>query len=135
VHGRSKKKTAINLKNFKVQDVAASRPNRNERVERLKLIKLTHGRVGLVSQLMLNDPTSYIEDIMQNIDLRGVCCPTNFVKAKLALELIDSGEAAEFLLDDGDTIKNVSRSLKAEGHKLLSLEEKDGYYVLIIEKA
>ncbi|MBP1752960.1 MAG: hypothetical protein H6Q57_1796, partial [Geobacteraceae bacterium] len=26
---------------------------------------------------------------MHIIDLRGVCCPTNFVKAKLALEMID----------------------------------------------
>ena len=31
------------------------------------------------------------------IDLRGVCCPTNFVKPKLALELVDAGETVEFL--------------------------------------
>jgi len=62
---------------------------------------------------------------MQTIDLRGVCCPTNFVKAKLALELIDSAEVVEFLLDDGEPIKNVSRSLKAEGEKLLDLVERE----------
>jgi tRNA 2-thiouridine synthesizing protein A len=72
---------------------------------------------------------------MQTIDLRGVSCPTNFVKAKLALEMIDFGETVEFLLDEGEPVKNVSRSLKAEGHKLLSVEEKDGYYVLTLEKA
>lgn len=71
---------------------------------------------------------------MHTIDLRGVCCPTNFVKAKLALEMIDSGEIVEFLLDDGEPVKNVPRSLKEEGHKLLSLEEKDGHYVLTLEK-
>ncbi len=71
---------------------------------------------------------------MQTIDLRGVCCPTNFVKAKLALEMIDSGEIVEFLLDDGEPVKNVPRSLKEEGHKLLSLEEKEGHYVLTLEK-
>ncbi len=71
---------------------------------------------------------------MHTIDLRGVCCPTNFVKAKLALEMIDSGEIVEFLLDDGEPAKNVPRSLKEEGHKLLSLEEKDGHYVLTLEK-
>ncbi len=32
-------------------------------------------------------------------------------------------------------VKNVPRSLKAEGHKLLGLEEKEGYYVLTLEKA
>jgi TusA-related sulfurtransferase len=72
---------------------------------------------------------------MNTVDLRGVSCPTNFVKAKLALEMIDSGEVVEFFLDDGEAIKNVPRSLEAEGHKLLGLEEKDGFYVLTVETA
>jgi len=71
---------------------------------------------------------------VQTIDLRGVSCPTNFVKAKLALEMIDSGETVVFILDEGEPVKSVPRSLKAEGHKLVSLEEKDGYYVLTLEK-
>jgi TusA-related sulfurtransferase len=70
----------------------------------------------------------------QTVDLRGVTCPTNFVKAKLALELIDTGETVRFILDDGEPIKNVPRSLKAEGHKLLGLKEEDGHYVLTLEK-
>jgi tRNA 2-thiouridine synthesizing protein A len=72
--------------------------------------------------------------MMQTIDLRGVSCPTNFVKAKLALEMIDTGEVVEFLLDDGEPVKNVPRSLKNEGHKLIGLSEVDGHYVLTIEK-
>ena len=71
---------------------------------------------------------------MQTIDLRGISCPTNFVKAKLALEMIDEGETVEFLLDDGEPVKNVPRSLKGEGHKLLGLKETDGYYILTMEK-
>ena len=72
---------------------------------------------------------------MQTIDLRGVTCPTNFVKAKLALEEIDAGETARILLDDGEPVKNVPRSLKAEGHKLLGLRQaEDGHYVLELEK-
>ncbi len=71
---------------------------------------------------------------MTTVDLRGVTCPTNFVKAKLALEMVDTGEVIEFLLDDGEPVKNVPRSLKGEGHKLLGLKETDGYYVLILEK-
>jgi len=73
---------------------------------------------------------------MQVIDLRGVGCPTNFVKAKLALEDIVAGETAQILLDDGEPVKNVPRSLKAEGHKLLGLRQTDeGHYVLELEKA
>ncbi len=72
---------------------------------------------------------------MQTVDLRGICCPTNFVKAKLALEMIDEGKVVEFLLDDGEPVKNVPRSLKGEGHKLLGLKQaEEGHYVLTIEK-
>ncbi|HEX9023879.1 MAG TPA: sulfurtransferase TusA family protein [Geobacteraceae bacterium] len=69
------------------------------------------------------------------IDLRGVCCPINFVKAKLALEMVESGANVKFLLDDGEPVKNVPRALKDEGHKLLCLREIDGYYALSVEKA
>ena len=72
---------------------------------------------------------------MQTIDLRGVSCPTNFVKAKLALEDLENGQQASILLDDGEAVKNVPRSLKTEGHKLLGLQQADeGHYILTIEK-
>ena len=72
---------------------------------------------------------------MHTIDLRGVCCPTNFVKAKLALEDLDDGSVAQILLDDGEAVKNVPRSLKADGHKLLGLKQADeGHYILELKK-
>ena len=71
---------------------------------------------------------------MKTVDLRGISCPTNFVKAKLALEMIETGETVKFLIDDGEPVKNVPRSLKAEGHKLLGLQEVDGHYELTLEK-
>ena len=72
---------------------------------------------------------------MNTIDLRGVCCPTNFVKAKLALEDLDDGTIAQILLDDGEPVKNVPRSLKADGHKLLGLTQaEEGHYILELKK-
>lgn len=71
---------------------------------------------------------------MNTIDLRGITCPTNFVKAKLALEMVDAGETVQLLLDDGEPVKNVPRSLRAEGHKLLGIKETDGHYVLTLIK-
>ena len=72
---------------------------------------------------------------MQSIDLRGVSCPTNFVKAKLALEDLDNGSTVQILLDDGEPVKNVPRSLKADGHKLIGLKQTDeGHYVLDLIK-
>lgn len=71
---------------------------------------------------------------MQTIDLRGITCPTNFIMAKLELEDIEAGTTVEFLLDDGEPVKNVPRSLKDEGHKLLGLKEQEGHYTLLLEK-
>jgi len=72
---------------------------------------------------------------MHIIDLRGVSCPTNFVKAKLALEDVETGDILQILLDDGEPVKNVPRSLKAEGHKLLGLKQaEEGHYILELEK-
>jgi len=71
---------------------------------------------------------------MRTIDLRGVICPTNFVKAKLALEMADTGDVLEFYLDEGEPVQNVPRSLKDEGHTLLRLEKTDTYWVLSVEK-
>jgi tRNA 2-thiouridine synthesizing protein A len=72
---------------------------------------------------------------MHVVDLRGVSCPTNFVKAKLALEELENGAVVQILLDDGEPVKNVPRSLKADGHKLLGLKQTDdGHYILELEK-
>lgn len=54
------------------------------------------------------------------LDLRGVICPYNFVKTKLKLETMDKGQVLAVLLDDGDPIKNVPRSVENEGHTVLA---------------
>jgi dissimilatory sulfite reductase (desulfoviridin) alpha/beta subunit len=68
------------------------------------------------------------------LDLRGVCCPLNFVKAKLAMEKIKSSEIIEFFLDDGEPIVNVTRSLKDEGHQVLLVTPKESYFKVMVEK-
>lgn len=74
------------------------------------------------------------EIAMKLIDLRGVSCPTNFVKAKLALEMADSGDILRFYLDAGEPEQNVTRSLVAEGHRLLESRKADGYCIVTVEK-
>jgi tRNA 2-thiouridine synthesizing protein A len=69
------------------------------------------------------------------IDLRGVLCPINFVKTKLKLEMLDSGQVLEIILDDGEPIRSVPRSIKEEGHKVVKVENIEGAYRLLIRKA
>jgi TusA-related sulfurtransferase len=68
----------------------------------------------------------------EELDLRGVICPYNFVKTKLKLETMESGQVLAVLLDDGDPIKNVPRSVENEGHTVLAQERMGpGFRVLI----
>jgi len=71
----------------------------------------------------------------EKIDLRGVLCPINFVKTKLKLEMMDSGQVLEVILDDGEPIRSVPRSIKEEGHRVVKVENIDGAYRLLIKKA
>ena len=69
----------------------------------------------------------------ERLDLRGVLCPMNFVKAKLKLEELEPGQTLELVLDDGEPMRSVPRSIKEEGHKVVSVEKLDGSaYRLVI---
>lgn len=73
-------------------------------------------------------------NIVKTIDLKGVPCPMNLVKTKVAIEEIASGEMLEVILDEGEPLLNVPRSLKEEGHKILKVIPLNGTYKVIIEK-
>ena len=69
-------------------------------------------------------------------DFRGVQCPMNFVKTKLVLETMSSGQELLISLDDGAAINNVPNSVKLEGHQVLSQEKQaDGHWNVLIKKA
>lgn len=71
----------------------------------------------------------------ETIDLRGVSCPLNYVKAKLALEPLDEGTELEILLDSGEPIANVPRSLADDGNSVLSLQQDpEGHFALRVRK-
>ena len=68
------------------------------------------------------------------LDLRGVICPYNFVKTKLKLETMRAGQVLAVLLDDGDPIKNVPRSVSDDGHTVLRQEPFQSAYRIMIRK-
>jgi TusA-related sulfurtransferase len=52
------------------------------------------------------------------LDLTGVACPLNWVKTRLALERLDSGERLTVRLDPGEAIESVPRSAREDGHEV-----------------
>ncbi len=73
--------------------------------------------------------------IDQTLNLKGTPCPMNFVKTKLKLEEMNVAEVLEVILDDGDPIKNVTGSVKEEGHKILKVEKINEHWKLIVKKS
>lgn len=75
-----------------------------------------------------------LHEVDEELDLRGVICPYNFVKTKLKLETMKQGQVLSVLLDDGDPIKNVPKSVENEGHTVLALEQIDRVYRVLIRR-
>ena len=68
------------------------------------------------------------------LDLRGVMCPINFVKTKLKLESMEPGEVLEVILDSGDPIQNVPKSIKEDGHKIVEVKKEGDFFRIKVQR-
>ena len=55
------------------------------------------------------------------LSLKGEVCPYTFVKSKLALEEMESGQVLRVIVDNPESAENVPRSLRNEGHTVLEV--------------
>ena len=71
----------------------------------------------------------------RQLDLRGVPCPHNYVRVKLALEEMASNAVLDLILDEGRPIENIPRTVQKDGHTVERLEPFAGeYFRLLIRK-
>jgi TusA-related sulfurtransferase len=82
----------------------------------------------------MSESPSHVHSPDEELDLRGVICPYNFVKTKLKLESMAPGQLLLVHLDDGDPIRNVPRSVSDDGHDVVSQERVDQSYRVMIRK-
>ena len=73
------------------------------------------------------------------LDITDQICPMTFVRTKLLIEKISSGDRATVRLQGAEPLQNVPRSVREHGHRIISLgpeneNEVDGPQILIIEK-
>ncbi|MEW5767436.1 MAG: sulfurtransferase TusA family protein [bacterium] len=82
---------------------------------------------------------TYVEtetiSLAEYLDLRGEVCPFTFVKTRLALERIEPGEIMIVVLDSGQPLENVPRSVKDEGHQIIKVDRIKEAFRLWIRKA
>lgn len=67
-------------------------------------------------------------------DFRGIACPMNFVKTKMALSKLSNNQILEISLDDGAPIENVPKLVKEEGHEILSTDKINNHWRVRIQK-
>jgi len=73
--------------------------------------------------------------VNSQIDITKEICPMTFVKTKLKLETMSSGQVLEVTLREGEPLVNVPRSVEQEGHKILDLRQEEGdIFKLLIER-
>ena len=54
----------------------------------------------------------------RELDLRGVPCPLNWVRTRLALESLEGGGELVVRLDRGEPLDSVPRSAREDGHEV-----------------
>jgi TusA-related sulfurtransferase len=73
-----------------------------------------------------------------HLDLRGVGCPLNYVKTRVALDRVAPGECVEVWVDHGEPAENVPRSCEEDGFPVLLQEATDtagsGYLRLVVQR-
>ncbi|MEE8299620.1 MAG: sulfurtransferase TusA family protein [Thermodesulfobacteriota bacterium] len=70
----------------------------------------------------------------QKIDITNEICPMTFVKTKLKLETLRSGQILEVTLRDGEPLTNVPKSVQEEGHKILDVRQNGDLFTILIER-
>lgn len=59
------------------------------------------------------------------IDITADVCPMTFVRTKLLIERMASGEVAEIRLQGAEPLANVPRAVAAQGHRVIRMTAED----------
>ena len=68
------------------------------------------------------------------LDVRGLVCPMPVLKTKKALEELPNGERLTVIGDYKPALENIKRFAETHGYKVVSIEELNDTFKIIIEK-
>ncbi|MFW5995247.1 MAG: sulfurtransferase TusA family protein [Spirochaetia bacterium] len=63
------------------------------------------------------------QEVDQVLNLENEVCPYTFVKSKLALEKLETGQVLQIHLGNSESASNVPRSIDLEGHEVVNVEK------------
>ena len=68
------------------------------------------------------------------LDITKDHCPMTFVKVKVKMAKLMPGDRLEVLLTEGQPLKNVPKSAKEQGFKVISVQPNGEFHKIVIEK-
>ncbi|MCH1642144.1 MULTISPECIES: sulfurtransferase TusA family protein [Paenibacillus] len=68
------------------------------------------------------------------VDTKGMACPMPIVKAKKALDGLQSGQVMEVQSTDKGSVNDFQAWVKQTKHELLKHEEENGVYKFFVKK-
>jgi len=70
------------------------------------------------------------------LDITKEHCPMTFVKTRLKLDSLQSGDILTVRLNEGEPLENVPRTVEELGHKVLNISNIEGsVFAIEIQKA
>jgi TusA-related sulfurtransferase len=61
-------------------------------------------------------PAATVPEMVHSLDVSALRCPMTWVRTKLELERLESGQTLEVTLGPGEALENVPRSAREAGH-------------------
>jgi len=75
------------------------------------------------------------QKLVNELNLKGEVCPMTFVKTKLAIEGLNSGEMIKVIFNSSEAKINVPKSLKELNYKVIKINDMDeNNFYIIVEK-
>jgi TusA-related sulfurtransferase len=68
------------------------------------------------------------------VDTKGMACPMPIVKAKKALDGLQTGQMMEVLSTDKGSVNDFQAWVKQTKHELVKHEEENGVYKFLVKK-
>jgi len=92
-------------------------------------------KIALLEYTMAGDQTSGLDQIADQIDVRGLQCPLPVLKARKRLKSLDNGDVLMVMATDPAAIIDFPHFCNEAGHELVSTDEADGILTFVIRKS
>ncbi|MDZ7782760.1 MAG: sulfurtransferase TusA family protein [Halioglobus sp.] len=76
-----------------------------------------------------------VEQDIVEVDATGLECPMPLLRAKRALNAVQTGQRVRVLATDSGSVRDFQVFAQQSGHRLLASEEREGVFSYLLQKS